>query len=237
MSRPTVLLVEDDVSLQRFVSLVLEDLPLDLHCCGTVDEALSFLAGARVDLLITDLMLPGLSGFDLLRMLRDAPALRGRARLVVFSAGLTPEVNRRLAAKDVWRVLVKPCSVEALEACVREAVWGEGESGVGHAAAADPAAPVVTRNFAGNEALHRAFRAQCLRQFVSDIEAGDQACARRDAPTLRRLAHSLKSVLLTLGHDAESACARKVEQGAEAGDWPAALAGWQELRAALGQLA
>jgi HPt (histidine-containing phosphotransfer) domain-containing protein len=63
-----------------------------------------------------------------------------------------------------------------------------------------------------------------------------RALAAADLPALRRLAHSLKSVLQTLGHDAASAQARQLEADAAAGRSEAAQQGWARLGAALDRL-
>ena len=110
-----VLLVEDDPSVARFVAMALEDLPIELVVCHRVSAALDALRVKPVHLVITDLMLPGESGLDLLQALQDQPALRHDAVLVVFSAGVNTEVRQKLDALHVWRVLSKPISVVALE--------------------------------------------------------------------------------------------------------------------------
>jgi len=237
-ARPRVLLVEDDASLQRFVALALEELNIELLLCSGVDAALALLAQQGVQLILTDLMMPGRSGFELIEELTARPALRGEARLVVFSAGLTPPVRQRLESQQVWRLLSKPCSVAELEACISDGV-GLGTYGVAEPPV-DPDSSAIAQHFGGNAALYQAFRASCLQQFAADLTAGDLACAQTDSPALRRLAHSLKSVLLTLGHAEASARAGRLEDLAEhlsqARDWPAARLQWQGLREAMAQL-
>ncbi len=238
--RPRVLLVEDDASLQRFVRLALEDMEIELLCCASVDEALATLAALKAELgvrlILTDLMLPDRSGFDLIQALAEAPVLLGEARLVVFSAGLTPAVRQRLEEGGrVWRLLSKPCTVGELEACVREAVLlptpvPAPAAGPDAAPLPDEEAGAVERHFGGNRALYLAFRASCLPQFVLDVRAGELACRQRDMPALRRLAHSLKSVLLTLGHSQASELARQLEGCAEHEDLESARQLWEQLR-------
>jgi len=227
-----VLLVEDDPSLQRFVSMVLEDLAVELTVCGDVGSALLALQRNAFELLITDLMLPDRSGLDLLAELQARPVLRGSARLVAFSAGLQPEVRSRLQTLDVERMLFKPCSVGELEACVLEIL---GPVSTASDAPAPPPqqqpAPqadqeAILRNFGGDAALYRGFRAASLEQFGQDLQEGERACTTRDTPALRRLAHSLKSVLLILGLDSCSDLAKRLERQLEqalnvGASWPA----------------
>ena len=75
-----------------------------------------------------------------------------------------------------------------------------------------------------------------LAQFPSDIQGGDTASAAADLQTLLRVAHSLKSVLLTLGHPQHGALARTLEETCRAGVLAPAQMQWEALRAHLGRL-
>jgi len=78
--------------------------------CDSVAAAIQILHATPVQLVLTDLMLPGASGVDLLQQLRAAPELRGQAKVVVLSAGLTTAARQQLAplgahASDVKAIL------------------------------------------------------------------------------------------------------------------------------------
>lgn len=55
--------------------------------------------------------------------------------------------------------------------------------------------------FGGNTVLFAAYKAACDAQFAHDCLEGDSALAATDFAGLHRLAHSLKTVLQTLGHE------------------------------------
>ena len=210
VTRVRVLLVEDDPTLQRFVAMALEDDEVRLQACISVDEALLALATQNFDLVISDLMLPGRHGLDLLQTLKQRPELRGNARLAVFSAGLNPAVREQLEALGVTRFLSKPCSLADLQSCLdglRDAPAPATMPSIHKAA--------IEQYFGGNAALYQAFLARCRMQFPLDIAAGRSACERGDHVKLRHLAHSLKSVLLTLGHAEAAGVARQLEQDAQ----------------------
>ncbi|MBZ8141400.1 response regulator, partial [Rubrivivax gelatinosus] len=96
-----------------------------------------------------------------------------------------------------------------------------------------PAPGAVAEFFAGDAVLYGAYRASCLPQFLRDVRQGDEALAAGDLGALRRLNHSLKSVLLTLGYVADSERAAAIDRAAAAGDTAAASVGWATLRGAL----
>ncbi len=230
-----VLLIEDDPSLQRFVEIALEELGVELRTVGSVEAGLDTLRTGRFDLIISDLMLPGRSGFDLIRILEAEPALQASARLVIFSAGLQAATRAELRSPVVWRLLSKPCGLVELERCVREGLSRGEMPAATVAPAADAAAEqaAIERYFGGKVALFQAFRQGCLAQFETDATHGDVSCARGDLVSLRHLAHSLKSVLLTLGHAPASELAKQLEEACAAADGTRARVLWPQLRQSL----
>ena len=161
MSTPKVLLVEDDSSIARFVQMALEELPIELVTCANVPDAMQALHAGGVELIITDLMLPGESGIDLVQRLLQEPVQGRRIPVAVFSAGLTPPVREQLQAMKVWRMVSKPASVAELEACVTDALALVAEPPANAPAptttladeAADDEAQAIATHFAGDEFL------------------------------------------------------------------------------------
>lgn len=242
MNPPRVLLVEDDASIARFVELALEELPIELVTCTNVGDALLALQAGHTRLIITDLMLPGESGIGLVQRLLHEPGLGHPIPVAVFSAGLTPAVRDQLGAMKVWRMLSKPASVTELENCVHDALAlpmspsADAQPSQAPAPATQAEAEAIATHFAGDEFLFRAYRASCLQQFPADVHQGDAACAAQDWPTLRRLAHSLATVLLTLGHPTQSVRARQLENAAAQLAASQCLDQWSKLRAFMIQL-
>lgn len=237
MVQARMLLVEDDPMLRRFVCMALEELPLEVLECDRVASAIQILAAKPVQLILTDLMLPGPSGVDFLLHLQAFPDLRSQAKVVVFSAGLTPAAKLQLAPLQVWRTLEKPTSITVLEQCVRDALADTLPP-----APAAPSAPGGVRSaaidpyFGGDAELFHLYRATCLAQFPHDMAAGDKATDAHDTQALRRLAHNLKTVLLTIDLPDLAAQARALELACHVGPPHAAERDWTALRAALAAL-
>ena len=70
--RPTILIVEDDPAYRRFMQEALETSEFKVLEAGDADAALKLLSGRSVDLVITDVCMPGESGIDLLGEVKDA---------------------------------------------------------------------------------------------------------------------------------------------------------------------
>jgi len=251
MTPARVMLVDDDASIRRFVEMTLEGLAIDLLLCAGVAEALTELQEhGPVELLMTDLMMPRENGLALLKRLRDEPALRGRARIVVFSAGLRGPMQSALEGHDVWRQLSKPVSAMELENCVRDGVAAasasvpppldspilRGQEPADAQGLDDNALVAIAANFRGDRDLYMAFRDGCMAQFDSDIARGDASLAHLDLSDLRHLAHSLKSVLALLGHGTSAGIARQLEDCAARHDATQASILWHQLRSSLVEL-
>ena len=249
MKRARVLLVEDDASIRRYVGMALRDLPLDLVEAGTLHAARQALASDSYALLLLDLMLPDGNGLALLAELQAEPTVRGPARTVVFSAGVSGAVRERVMALGAWQVLDKPVALAALVGCVEQALAGSDppspspspstesalQRGEGSPAMARTAA--IAAHFAGHAGLYDSFRAASVAQFDADIAEADAACLRPDLAALRRQAHNLKTVLLLLGAEDASAQARALENAAAgATTMTALLPLWQTLRSVVRSL-
>lgn len=71
-----VLYVEDDPDIRAIAEMVLEDEGFDLNICESGECALQRAPQLRPDLILLDVMMPGIDGPDTLRHLRKLPAYR-----------------------------------------------------------------------------------------------------------------------------------------------------------------
>ena len=95
-SRPRVLLVDDDPHAIQIVTAYLEGLPLELLSVYNGEDALEKLANEPVDLLILDLMMPGMSGFEVLERVHEMTGVAGLPVLILTAKILTRQDRERL---------------------------------------------------------------------------------------------------------------------------------------------
>jgi two-component system, cell cycle sensor histidine kinase and response regulator CckA len=112
----TILLVEDADALRAMIREILESAGYAVLECSNAEEAASRMTAARADLLLTDVIMPRLSGPDLARELRAArPGLK-----VLFMSGYTDEaIARRGVLETGARFMEKPFTTEVLLQNVR----------------------------------------------------------------------------------------------------------------------
>jgi two-component system, cell cycle response regulator len=82
---PTILLVEDDRKDQNLFKLYLENLPYRLLMVQNGEEAIIECQKGKVDLVLLDLILPGIDGFDVCRSLKENDSTRDIQILMVSS--------------------------------------------------------------------------------------------------------------------------------------------------------
>jgi DNA-binding response OmpR family regulator len=69
----TILLVEDDTLLGRTLSTYLEKAGFNVFWARSSEEVFEALGAQKMDLIFLDIMLPGMSGIDILRAIKKMP--------------------------------------------------------------------------------------------------------------------------------------------------------------------
>lgn len=72
-----ILLVEDDVSLQKSLAFILEKEGFNVLCTQTGEEAVIIARKEKPDLILLDVILPGIDGYKVCHILRKDPQMAG----------------------------------------------------------------------------------------------------------------------------------------------------------------
>lgn len=86
--KASILVVEDDGGLRRNMRVILETEGHTVRTAESAEDALVELRKALPDLLLLDVLLPGMDGFGLCRLLRENPAWRELAVIFLTSKAL-----------------------------------------------------------------------------------------------------------------------------------------------------
>ena len=105
--RRVVLVVDDEEITRDVVGAMLEIEDVEVHTAHDGESALALAEDVRPDLVLLDVMMPGLDGFEVCRRLSGGP---GAPRIVMLTA--RADAASRQAAADAGAVgyLVKPFS-------------------------------------------------------------------------------------------------------------------------------
>jgi signal transduction histidine kinase/CheY-like chemotaxis protein len=116
--RARLLLIDDEPVVLEFLELALQE-SWDVTTATSGLEALRALEGAGFDLVVCDLMMPGMSGMDFAEQLsRRNPALRSRTVFLTGGA-VTPQAEQFLGQPSV-RYLTKPVPIATLDQLLRD---------------------------------------------------------------------------------------------------------------------
>lgn len=105
----TVLIVDDEPPIVELVRFTLEDEHVRVVEAGDGLQALEVARAERPDLILLDVQLPHLNGFEVCRRLRQEPRL-GKSKIVMLTAAGQAEDRARGRAAGADLYLTKPFS-------------------------------------------------------------------------------------------------------------------------------
>lgn len=122
---PKVLLVEDDFSLRDIYSARFQAENFTVITASDGEEALATAVREHPDLIVLDVMMPKISGFDVLDILRSTPETRDVK--VIMMTALSQDTDRqRGEALGVSKYLVKSqVTLEDVVVAVKQALGGD----------------------------------------------------------------------------------------------------------------
>jgi CheY-like chemotaxis protein len=119
-----ILLAEDDRALRRFLEVVLERAGYQVIPASDGLEAMKVVLSNPIDVVVTDEMMPNLSGHEFCRFLRNSPEL-SHLPVIILSALERKDIND---GEQADAFLSKPVSGEALIECI-EGLLAKRKSG------------------------------------------------------------------------------------------------------------
>ncbi len=122
-ARKRVLLAEDDRALRRFLEVVLDRAGYKVIPAADGLEAMKLALSTPIDIVVTDAMMPNLSGYEFCRFLRNSQTL-AHLPVILLSALERKENNQNSEKVDAF--LAKPVSAESLVACIKELLNRKG---------------------------------------------------------------------------------------------------------------
>ena len=122
---PTVLVVEDEPDMRFLLRLALERGQFDVQEAATGEAALEQMAADEPDLVLLDLNLPGMSGFDVLDRMREKGTL-DRICVLMLTADARPGLTEIAEEKGSSGFLSKPVPPPELIARVSGGIEAKG---------------------------------------------------------------------------------------------------------------
>jgi len=118
-NQPRVMYVEDEADIREVAEFALEDEGFELLFCAGGQEALDQVLAFAPDLILLDVMMPGLDGPSTLQQLRKLPGLVNTA-VAFLTAKVQPSEVAGFLALGALEVIAKPFDPMALPGQIRE---------------------------------------------------------------------------------------------------------------------
>jgi PAS domain S-box-containing protein len=114
-----LLIVEDEEDTLDMLRVIFEKRDYRVTACENATEALRLARSRHFDLIISDIGMPGLNGYELLKQLRQMPHLRETPAIALTGYAMPKDMNMALEAGFNAHV-AKPVDPDALVSLVRE---------------------------------------------------------------------------------------------------------------------
>jgi two-component system alkaline phosphatase synthesis response regulator PhoP len=125
-----ILVADDEPHIGRIIKMKLEQGPFRVSLAYDGQEALDFINGEdQLDLALLDLMMPKLSGLDVLRQVREQERFKSLP-CIILTAGGDAKHERDALALGATQFLTKPFSPKKLYALVARLTGAPDEAGI-----------------------------------------------------------------------------------------------------------
>jgi CheY-like chemotaxis protein len=241
-----VLLAEDNLVNQKLAVRLLEKAGHTVAVTGNGREALDAIAHTNFDLVLMDVQMPVMGGFEATALLRERERGTGRHLPVVATTAHAMKGDReQCMAAGMDAYLAKPIQADELFSVLAELFpptaaktaepQDSAQTGPGRTRVWDP--DLALANAGGDPELRRELTEIFLEESPRILTQLAEAITARDAPTAARLAHGLKGSAATVGAAAARDAAQRLEEAGTAGDWDAIHTGLPTLRHEMERLA
>jgi CheY-like chemotaxis protein len=125
---PRVLVVEDNPVNLELVTALLEEAGCRILTAETAAAALQLVASERPDLILMDVQLPGMTGYEATRQLKADPATAAIPVIAITAQAMRgEEATARAAGCDAY--LTKPLETQAFRELLRRFLEDAGKAG------------------------------------------------------------------------------------------------------------
>lgn len=125
---PSILIIDNDPSLVAFLAFFFEDKGFTVYTADDGTEGIELARRHKPQIVLSDMMMGRMHGFDVLVHLRAEPELRNTAVIVMSAKSYRSDIERARALGAVEYV-VKPFKTEEVFELVERHLYGGGAAG------------------------------------------------------------------------------------------------------------
>lgn len=118
-TRPRILVVDDDYALVTTYIRFLRENGFKAYCACDGEEALDVAVRLRPDLIVTDIMMPRISGFDVIDILKSTPELKDIPVIILCALDSQEDIDRGLRLGAAEYLINKDITLEDLVVAIK----------------------------------------------------------------------------------------------------------------------
>ncbi|WP_051260981.1 hybrid sensor histidine kinase/response regulator [Desulfovibrio inopinatus] len=200
----SLLLAEDNVANQAIIVHFLDDIELDIDIANNGEEAVSQFKQKHYNIVIMDVEMPIMDGFEATTAIRDFEAAHNRTAtpIIALTAHIDKEYRKHCLAAGCTDYLTKPLRKNMLVGMLRSYVKVslKVEEAVAETLDTTVSSEDVSYSISLNHRLERLIPL-FIETVESDLNEMQRVYETHDAATLKRLAHKIKGAALSYGFE------------------------------------
>lgn len=215
-----VLLIDDDKIQLNLTAAMLKQHNIDAVCCEQLEELIEQLRSSTFDVLLTDIQMPAINGFDLVKLLRASNIPQARNIPVIAVTARSEMDEKALHEHGFAGCLHKPFTVKELLVTLNEGQMSADEAHITHdmQLIADTLPENTLFNFSALTAFSEDdSEAACsiIRTFIEETgknaDRMQQALTDREVDGIAAMAHKLLPLFTLIGASESVASLRWLE--------------------------
>lgn len=224
--KPRILLVDDDELSRRMMGVLLSEKGYNYDTASNGIEAVESVQSQSYDMVLMDLQMPLMDGFDAARKIRDWEAGEKHTPIVALTAMLFDNEIQRCLSAGMDDCIAKPFDTDTLFQLIETHVSRSGTQGA-TAYVESSETPVnqevldiqeALPRFSNNIEVYKNFLKEFLDELPDKIGHLRRAFKSSDFKTLADAAHNLKGISASMGAKQLSYLSQKLDQNSQDGD-------------------
>ena len=117
--KPLILAVDDEENIRNLITYTFEEHNLEVMTAENGKAAITILENNPIDVIITDLLMPTMTGLALIREMKKR---KSASPIIIITAYGNTEMVKEIIAEGVFRLIEKPLDFDILVPIVQDAI-------------------------------------------------------------------------------------------------------------------
>ena len=123
--KPLILAVDDEENIRNLITYTFEEHNLEVMTAENGKAAITILENNPIDVIITDLLMPTMTGLALIREMKKR---KSAIPIIIITAYGNTEMVKEIIAEGVFRLIEKPLDFDILVPIVKDAIENKNKN-------------------------------------------------------------------------------------------------------------